>query len=411
MDNLTHTLIGVLVGETVAQTTSAIAHGLPARQRRNLFVTLTAIGSNLPDLDFIYSAITGNKLDYLLQHRGHTHTVVGALVTAALLFFACELWCRWRKWPLSRSDRIQLAALAALTLLLHIAMDSTNSYGVHPFWPFYNGWLYGDSIFIWEPLLWTAAAPLVFILRTKVARILVAALLTVAIAASFGSGLVPAVFVVALALLTFVMLLIGHRAPQRTALIAGIAAWLGVTAGFAVARAAVDRQVKAFVSRELPGMNTLDRALTPMPANPVCWDVMLALTQGDRYLIRHATWSLAPAWISAQQCPGRDLFSNITAPITPVAGANTATVLWRGEVIMPRHRIAELAATNCEASAFLRFARMPWVLQREGGTVIGDLRYDREPGPGFAEIELGGKSGGCPGFIPPWIPPRQELLQ
>lgn len=124
-------------------------------------------------------------------------------------------------------------------------------------------------------------------------------------------------------------------------------------------------------------MHTLDRALTPMPANPVCWDVMLALTQGDRYLIRHATWSLAPAWISAQQCPGRDLFRNITAPISPVAEANTATVLWRGEVIMPRHRIAELAATNCKVSAFLRFARMPWVLQREGGTVIGDLQIGR----------------------------------
>lgn len=141
MDNLTHTLIGVLVGETLAQTTSATAHGLPAAQRRNLFVTLTAIGSNLPDLDFIYSAITGNKLDYLLQHRGHTHTVVGALVTAALMFFASELWCRWRKWTLSRRDRIQLAALAALTLLLHIAMDFTNSYGVHPFWPGCTRWI------------------------------------------------------------------------------------------------------------------------------------------------------------------------------------------------------------------------------------------------------------------------------
>lgn len=411
MDNLTHTLIGVLVGETAARTTSATAHGLPQQQRRNLFVTLTAIGSNLPDLDFLYSLATGNKLDYLLHHRGHTHTVVGALIAAALLCLACELWCRWRKWTVSGTDRMQIAGLALLALLLHIAMDFTNNYGVHPFWPFYNGWLYGDSVFIWEPLLWTAAAPLVFLLRTRVAQILVATFLAVAIAASFGSGLVPTVFVVVLALLTFLMLSIGRYTAPRTALIAGIAVWFGVTAGFAAARAAVDRQIKDFVARELPGTATLDRALTPMPANPVCWDVMIALTQGDRYRIRHATWSLAPAWISAQQCPGRDLFKDITAPISPLTDANTATVAWHGEVILPRDQIGALAATNCEAAAFMRFARMPWVLQRDGGTVLGDLRYDREPGLGFAEIELGEKSGGCPTFVPPWIPPRQELLR
>lgn len=420
MDNLTHTLIGVLVGETVARTTSATCDGLPQQQRRNLFVTLMAVGSNLPDLDFLYSAITGSKLDYLLQHRGHTHTVAGALIIAVLMFLACEAWCRWRKWTLSPRDRIHVASLTALALLMHIAMDFTNTYGVHPFWPFYNGWLYGDSMFIWEPLLWAAAAPLVFILRTQAARIFVASLLAVAVAVSFGGGVVPIVFVVALALLALTMLFIGYRAAPRTALIAGIAVWFGVTAGFAAARAAADRQIEAFVSQEFTAMNTLDRALTPMPANPVCWDVMLALTDGDRYVIRHGTWSLAPTWMSAQQCPGRDLFRNITAPISPMPispmpvsampDANT-TVRWRGEIIMPRDQVAQLAASSCEAAAFMRFARMPWILRRDGGSVMGDLRYDREPGLGFAEIELDEKSGGCPSYIPPWIPPRTDLLQ
>lgn len=411
MDNLTHTLIGVLAGETAARTTSASINGLPPQQRRNLFVTAMAVGSNLPDLDFVYPAITGNKLDYLLQHRGHTHTLVGALVIAALLFLACDLWCRWRKWTVSRRDRLHLASIAALALLLHIAMDFTNSYGVHPFWPFYNGWLYGDSVFIWEPLLWSAAAPLVFILRTRVARTAVAILLAVAIAAIFLSGLVSIMFVALLTLLTISMLVVGRCAVPRTALIAGIAVWFGVTAAFATSGAIADRQIKAFVLREFPGMNTLDRALTPLPANPVCWDVMLALADGDRYLIRHATWSLAPRWIPAQQCMQRDLFRSITAPISPMAEANTDTVLWHGEVIMTRAQIAALAAANCEVAAFMRFARMPWILQRDGRTVIGDLRYDREPGLGFAEIELGEKSGGCPALIPPWVPPRQELLQ
>ena len=93
MDNFTHSLIGVLVGETIARTTQPTRDGLPQQQRRNLLVTLMAVGSNLPDLDFLYSAVTGNKLDYLLEHRGHTHTVVGALITAALMFFAAAGWC------------------------------------------------------------------------------------------------------------------------------------------------------------------------------------------------------------------------------------------------------------------------------------------------------------------------------
>ncbi|MFL6550906.1 MAG: metal-dependent hydrolase, partial [Povalibacter sp.] len=167
MDNFTHTLIGVLVGETFARTTRASSSGLEPQRRRNLLVTTSAIASNLPDLDFIPSAITGDKLQYLMQHRGHTHTLLGLLVICALVSAGFDLWCRWRKWQPAATDRVQLGAVTLLALLLHVAMDFTNNYGVHPFWPFNNGWLYGDTIFIWEPLLWVAAAPLIFLLRTK----------------------------------------------------------------------------------------------------------------------------------------------------------------------------------------------------------------------------------------------------
>lgn len=409
MDNLTHTLIGVLVGETAAQTTSPTQGGLPQQQRRNLFVTLMGIGSNLPDLDFLQSAIHGTKLAYLLQHRGHTHTVIGALIAAALMVLICEAWCRWQKWTLSRTDRIQIAALCVLALLLHISMDFTNNYGVHPFWPFYNGWLYGDSVFIWEPFLWAAAAPLVLLLRTTVARVLVAALLATAVAVSFGSGLVPLGFSIALAALMGIMLTIGRQAAPRMALGCGIAVWLAVTGVFAVSRSVANEQVTAFIATDLPGMTALDRVLTPMPANPVCWDVMLPLIDGDRYVIRHAAWSIAPSLIAAERCPGHHLFKDISAPVTAVKDSNAPFVFWHGEVVMPRTQIATLAAGNCEAAAFMRFARVPWAEQRDHGWIVGDLRYDREPDPGFAELELSEPSN-CPSHVPPWIPPREDLL-
>jgi len=410
LDNLTHTLAGVLVGETFARTTSPSPSGLSPPQRRNLLVTLMAVASNVPDLDFLSSVVSGDKLEYLLEHRGHTHTVIGAFVAAALLYFASEAWCRWRRWPLVARDRWHIAAAALLALLLHVTMDFTNNYGVHPFWPVDNRWLYGDTIFIWEPLLWTAAAPLIFILRTMLARVLVGALLAAALAACFGSGLVPIGFAALATGLTLAMLGIARKAKPVTALLTGIALWLSITATFAFSRHAVETQVRRFTAEALPQMTALDYVLTPFPANPVCWDVMLPMTDANRYVIRRGTWSLWPAVLPAARCPGRELLSNITAPMTRVSDGESPAAIWHGEVVMPRTELAELAAGYCDAAALMHFARVPWAMQRENTWIVGDLRYDREAELGFAEIELTNDLAACPSPLPPWLPPRGDLL-
>ena len=41
-----------------------------------------------------------------------------------------------------------------MSLLGHLVLDSWNSYGVHPFYPFDMRWYYGDAMFIVEPWLW-----------------------------------------------------------------------------------------------------------------------------------------------------------------------------------------------------------------------------------------------------------------
>ena len=124
------------------------------------------VGSNLPDLDVLYSFGSGDKLAYLLEHRGHTHTVVGALFAAVAMLVVCALALRMKRISLSRRDRTVLVALALLAPLLHIAMDSLNTYGVHPWWPIDNRWYYGDAVFIVEPLFWASAASLAFLLRS-----------------------------------------------------------------------------------------------------------------------------------------------------------------------------------------------------------------------------------------------------
>lgn len=408
MDNLTHTLVGVLVGETIARTVPAAKTGLPGNARRNLLVGVMAVGSNFPDLDFLYSAVTGSKLDYLLQHRGHTHTIVGAVAIALLMLAVCEVWLRYRQLKPARSDRLWLIGIALLAPLLHIAMDFSNSYGVHPFWPFYNGWMYGDSVFIVEPLFWAAAAPLVFLLKTPVARVLVALVLAAGVALSFVTGLVPVPLAIALTALTIAMLAVGRCTSPRTALFAGLGVWISATLMFAAAGRVAARQTEAFAGHSESG-RLLDHVLTPMPVNPVCWEIILVQSEGERYSLRQAILSLAPGWISASACPSRSFPTNVTAPLTPIEDASSASLQWRGEVVLSRSELKDLASEYCQAAGMLRFARAPFFAKHGSSWIVGDLRYDREPQAGFAEFELG--KDRCPSFVPEWIPPRADLLQ
>lgn len=410
MDNFTHTLIGVLVGESAARTAPASIGGLPGAVRRNLIVTTMAIGGNLPDLDLVYTSIAGGKLDYLLHHRGHTHTVLGALAMSAILLLAMAAWLRLQKLEPDRQDRRMLFGIALLAPLLHVAMDLANNYGVHPFWPLYNGWFYGDSIFIAEPLLWAACAPLVFVLRTLTARVLVAVLIAAGVALTFFSGLVSPAIASAYTALVGLMLLIGWRATPRAALASGLALWIGVTAMFVAASHIAGRRIDALVASHWPQATLYDRVLTPAPANPLCWDIILVQGENDEIALRRATLSLAPGLTPANECISRSARARTTAPLARVAATDSAELKWRGQVVSSRTHLSELVATDCRAAALMQFARTPWVAASEDALVLGDLRYDSEPALGFAEIDLNAQAP-CPAHVPPWIAPRADMLR
>ncbi len=410
MDNVTHTLIGVLVGETAATIAKPSSEGLSREQRRSLFVTMMAVGSNLPDLDFLYSTVTGSKLDYLLHHRGHTHTFVVSILIAAVLWLACELWARRRDQRIARSDRIALIAIALLAPVLHIFMDMANNYGVHPWWPFDNRWIYGDSVFIVEPLLWAAAAPTLFMLRTRLARGIVTFVLLAGIALTFLTGLVPLPLAVLYTVLVAALVYAGRRLPARVALTLGIGVWIATTAGFVTASRLVGQRVDALAAAQFPRAHPVDRVLTPMPVNPICWEVILVQKEEGTLVLRRAMFSAAPAWIPAENCPGRGLDVPITAPLQRVAAEDTHKLKWHGEVRTRTNRLVNLWHENCRIDALMRFVRAPWLAVVEDRLVAGDLRYDRERGLGFAEIEVESESEPCPTLVPPWIPPRHDLL-
>src|SRR5688572_10224683 len=228
MDNLTHSLIGFVAGDAIARSTADTPGGLSAATRRSYFVTVAAIGSSIPDLDLVltYGGIAPGKLGYLLHHRGHTHMIIGCVLLALLLHACVEIWAHHRKQKFSRSDRAGIAGMALLGALLHLFMDGLNSYGVHPYWPIDNGWIYGDAVFIIEPLYWLAAAPLLFTAKTWLARVVLA----IAGLAALGIGTYlnreQPLWVAGLVLFALALLLLGRRSSPRGAALASATAML-----------------------------------------------------------------------------------------------------------------------------------------------------------------------------------------
>ncbi len=410
MDNVTHTLIGALLGETVARTTRSDPRGLPGEVRRNLLVAAGAVGSNLPDIDLLYSFI-GDKVNYLLQHRGHSHTIVGALLLGIAAFAIARWHLRRRGHAPSSVDLRWLAGVFAITPFLHIGMDFTNNYGVHPFWPLNNRWFYADAVFIAEPLLWAACAPLFFTFRTGLARFMVALVLATGIGVALFSGLVPLPAAVALIVVIAAMLLLGLRATPQAALAGGVVLWLAVTAMFVVGSQFAARRVEAFATTLFPGARLIDHVLTPMPANPLCWEVMLVQTRSESVVARRVMLALAPAVIPADGCLSRSLDLPSSAPLQRVQVDDTAGLHWYGEIATALDQLRSRVAVDCEAAAAMRFIRVPWLAVVGQDTVLGDVRYDREKALGFAEVALHDPPGSCPRLMPDWRPPRADLLR
>ncbi len=410
MDTLTHTLAGILLGECAARALPEQRSAMALGQRRSLYIGLLAVGSNLPDSDFVYSLITGSKLDYLLHHRGHSHTVVGVLVAAMLLFAFAAAWLKRARWSCNGADLRWLGLWALLAPVLHVTMDSSNTYGVHPFWPFSDRWWYGDSVFIIEPLLWVAFMPVLGLVQSNWLRLLLAAMITAALALLFGSELIPMPIRMVIVLAMLVNLLLGHFTAPRSALVAAVVSWCGVTLMFLVAHRIALRTVDDFIARTDPRAVTFDRILTPLPSNPLCWEVLLVQQRSAQYTLRRATLALAPTLLSAVDCPNRDLDTLATAPLQPVREPQSDQWQWFGEFVSAPGALTALLQ-RCEAAAFMKFARAPWWSRSAAAWRLGDLRYDREPGASFGEIDISDATAVCPAHLPPWRPPRSDLLR
>jgi len=147
VDNLTHSLVGALLGQA----------GL--KKKTGLAMPALIIGANLPDVDAAcFFWLEG--VEHLGFRRGITHgppaMVLLPLILAGLLY-------GFDRWQTSRGKRPEgrlpvsfkwLFLLSFIGCLTHPALDWLNVYGIRLLEPFSSQWFYGDTLFIIDVWLW-----------------------------------------------------------------------------------------------------------------------------------------------------------------------------------------------------------------------------------------------------------------
>lgn len=367
---------------------------------RRTTIAVGVIAAEFPDSDLVYSGdlLAMGKLGYLLHHRGHTHTVLVALLSAfAIWGIALALSRESRAHPVARP----LLWLALAGTLSHIALDGTNNYGVHPWWPLDNRWVYGDAIFIVEPwLMVVALPPLYFLASGRVTRALFVLAALAILAASWFLGQVPrpvaAVITGGFMAWTFV----NARTSHMRRLLLGIVGWVAVEGAFMITTGAARRTLAAAV-----GPTLVDAVVTPTPGDPFCLRALVVTADGGDYAITSATVTPFPAIRGARACTG--------TPRTPPEGASTSRpstdhiqweVAWRGDL----GALRSLVASNCHAAAAMQYIRVPaWRPNADGSVELYDARYGDG---GFASVTIPRDPTPCPRFVPGWTPPRRTML-
>jgi len=148
MDNLTHSLVGALIGQ------------MGLKRKTGLAMPTLIIAANIPDIDAVATLLGGHQ--HLAIRRGITHGPV-AMVVLPFLLWGIMLW--FDRWQAGRGKQPEnrlpihkgwLLALAYIGCLSHPLFDWLNSYGIRLLEPFSSQWFYGDTIFIIDIWLWAA---------------------------------------------------------------------------------------------------------------------------------------------------------------------------------------------------------------------------------------------------------------
>ena len=149
MDNLAHALVGAALMRAVAD------RHVPRA------ALIGIVAANAPDLSELLIGLPGTRADYLVLHRGITHSLVGAAVEIVALTLLIGAGWRLARRILGRHGRALavpawgwLAAGIGAAVLSHLYMDWQGSYGWRPFLPWSGTWYYLDWVAIVDPFFW-----------------------------------------------------------------------------------------------------------------------------------------------------------------------------------------------------------------------------------------------------------------
>lgn len=366
MENVCHTLAGFALARS--------GRG----SRSPLVTTAFVVGANLPDIDLAWSSFR-SALVYYHYHRGWTHSIAGFFVLTLLWWLTLVAVDRFylSRGSLPGARPLSLLQGAALGIGSHLLMDAANSYGVRPFLPWSDRWVYGDLWVIVDPWLWLILGGAVYLSGDGAGRRSLVWIMGAAAAAVvvLSSSIVPPACRIVWGLgcaATIALCGAGarRRPHERRAAILGLRLALAYALLCAVAhRAALARvaEMAAAAPREV----TTQVAALPRPADPLHWEWIIA----DAPSLRFGVVGSLPALDPPQALP---------------------TVLDRG---FDRPAVEALMNT-CAGKVLREFFRFPAAAVEKGRVgpaevVVRDARYTRR-GRGFAVYSAPTDDGGGP---------------
>lgn len=407
MDNISHSVVGLATGELIHRSLPMEFNDENQRLRRRLLLLSCWLASNFPDLDLVLTHTIPAPLGYLLHHRGHTHTLPYALLQAFIL--GLMTWLCWpnarRLLKESKSARNGFMASIGVGLVLHIAMDYLNSYGVHPFYPLDARWFYGDMVFIVEPLFWIAfGVPMIMTLQRKWLRYILIASLGGLLLYFTSKQFLRWESFISLAIAAFAVGYTQHKANThgRAALVFAIL----ISVAFVGMQSVTSRYGGFVLSQHIKSKNAssrlLDTAMTAYPSNPLCWTFVSIETNeaASTYRLRRGILSVAPNILPIHECP-----SGFSGALTKAAESDE--IRFMDEHAGDIAELQMLAKNNCYFEAWMRFARAPFVYHE----VASDLRFSTGLQDNFSTLHLDQfKDQPCSFYIPGWDFPRKDLL-
>lgn len=408
MDNITHSLVGALTAEmAVAFLKIKKPEWVVSRRTRVVFLLSALLGSNLCDLDFIISLLLKpTRLQYLLHHRGHTHTLITAPFQAGLIFLGFWLFGKFKKIYWDKVEITGIVLLSFLGVVLHLLFDSLNQYGVHPFWPFYNGWFYADMLFIVEPWVWVTLLPLLFFSSgNRFFRAFIFSIFIAGLALIWFSGFIPWGLAAVITTWSGFIFILFMYFGNHTRIAICISALFLICLVFGLESRWLKNEIKTRFEKEEVGVEVKDVILSPFPSNPLCWHLVTVETLPTRlnYKLRRGIVALFSNLYTPEQC-----LHLISAK--EVVTKTNSNVVWTTEMKLSRQELQKLYKKSCYVAAQLKFVRAPFWYQKNGKLYFADLRFETGGRGNFSSFEIPSDTTECPRFVPPWIEPRLDLL-